>query len=210
LRRRFPGLKRISAIAYGADIPARQPDRNLIEEWGLQPDGYYIVVSRLEPENHLLEIVEGFELASSSLPLVILGNIEKPNSYVQALLAHRSSRIRFVGTVYEKKKLESLRYFARAYMHGHSVGGTNPSLLEAMACSNLVIAHDNPFNREVLGEFGVFFSTPQEFASRVDAIDSGQIDASHLRLGAVSRIRDHYTWDQIANAYLQLLKTGSE
>jgi glycosyltransferase involved in cell wall biosynthesis len=202
LRRRYCGLRHVSTIAYGADIPTEKPNPSLIEERGLQPDDYYIVVCRLEPENHLLEIVEGFEQSNSRLPLVVLGNIENPNAYVQKLLEHRGAQIRFVGTVYDKKKLAALRFYARSYMHGHSVGGTNPS----MACSNLVIAHDNPFNREVLGDFGVFFKTSAELASTVDAIDAGRIDKNMLREGAKERIRERYLWDQIAEAYLELLQ----
>lgn len=205
LQRRYFGLKRVSTIAYGADIPAERPDPGPIMEWGLERDGYYIVVCRLEPENHVLEIIEGYQQSHSSLPLVVLGDIEEPNAYVQKLLVHRSDRIRFVGTVYDQQKLGALRYHARAYMHGHSVGGTNPSLLEAMACSNLVIAHDNPFNREVLGDCGLFFADRGALKVLVDRVDSGELNATLLREGAAQIIRSRYRWDQIADSYLQLL-----
>ena len=205
LRQRYPGLRRVSTIAYGADIPAVMPNETLIREWGLESKGYYIVVCRLEPENHVLEIVEGFEQSNSPLPLVILGNIENPNAYVRALLAHNGDRIRFLGTVYDKEKLAALRFCARAYMHGHSVGGTNPSLLEAMACSNLVIAHDNPFNREVIETSGLFFKTRADLAAHVDAIDVAQVDGQMLAKQARERIRARYEWGQIADSYLELL-----
>jgi glycosyltransferase involved in cell wall biosynthesis len=206
LRRRYPALKKISTIAYGANISTTKPDQKLIEEWGLIPDGYYIVVCRLEPENHVLEIVEGFNKSNSSVPLVVLGNVEKPNAYVRTLLAHSSTSVRFLGTVYDKHKLSSLRFYARAYMHGHSVGGTNPSLLEAMACSNLVIAHDNPFNREVLGNSGLYFTTRDELASIVNAVNEDQVDAKSRRKGAADIIGSRYLWDQIADSYLALLR----
>ena len=207
LRGRYLGVKKISTIAYGAVPPTETPNEMLIKEWGLNPEGYYIVVCRLEPENHLLEIIEGFERSNSDLPLVILGNVENPNAYVKTLLAHRTDQVRFIGEVYDRKKLEALRFYARAYMHGHSVGGTNPSLLEAMACSNLVIAHDNPFNREVLGDAGVFFRTSGELASTLDCIDAGEIDKGILRNAAANRIRVHYLWDHVTEAYLELLRT---
>ncbi|MFY9748283.1 MAG: DUF1972 domain-containing protein [Acidobacteriaceae bacterium] len=206
LRRRYPGLRRISTIAYGADLPASKPDQNLIDQWHLQADGYYIVVCRLEPENHLREMIEGFEQSGSALPLIILGNIENPNPYVQKLLDHSGPRVRFIGTVYDKDVLAALRFYSRAYLHGHSVGGTNPSLLEAMACSNLIIAHDNPFNREVLRNCGFYFKTPSDLAATVNLIDAGQSDSDTLRLCAVTQIRDRYRWDQIAEAYLDLLR----
>jgi glycosyltransferase involved in cell wall biosynthesis len=205
LRQRYPGLRRVSTIAYGADIPSRMPSEALIREWGLASNGYYIVVCRLEPENHVLEIIEGFEESNSPLPLVILGNIENPNAYVRRLLAHGGDRIRFLGTVYDKEKLAALRFFACAYVHGHSVGGTNPSLLEAMACSNLVIAHDNPFNREVIGTSGLFFKTRADLAAHVDAVNGAQVDGQLLGKQARDIIRSRYEWDQIADSYLELL-----
>jgi glycosyltransferase involved in cell wall biosynthesis len=205
LCRRYPRLNKVSNIAYGAEIPSKPPDPELLNEWGLQLNDYYIVVCRLEPENHVLEIVEGFEQSQSQLPLIVLGNIANPNAYVQKLLARRSPRIRFIGTVYDKAGLAALRYYARAYLHGHSVGGTNPSLLEAMSCSNLVVAHDNPFNREVLGKSGLFFAKPEEIAAWIDAIDRGQVDVNGLREGVLERIRSTYDWDRIADEYLELL-----
>jgi glycosyltransferase involved in cell wall biosynthesis len=205
LRTRYSRLKRVSTISYGAVIPTETPDRKLLDEWELHPDGYYIVVCRLEPENHLLEIVEGVERSKSNLPLVILGNAENPNQYVRNLLTHKSSRIRFLGTVYDEKKLAALRFYARGYMHGHSVGGTNPSLLEAMAYSNLVIAHDNDFNREVLESSGLFFTASDQLADIINAIDKGQVDALNRRKRAAEIIKTRYLWDQVADAYLGLL-----
>ncbi|MGA8729421.1 MAG: DUF1972 domain-containing protein [Terracidiphilus sp.] len=209
LRERYPRLKRVSTIAYGAEFPSTEPDQKLIEEWDLLPDAYYIVVCRLEPENHVLEIVEGFGRSNSTLPLVVIGNVENPNAYVRRLLGYQSARVRFKGTVFDRKRLEALRFYARGYMHGHSVGGTNPSLLEAMACSNLVIAHDNPFNRETLGEFSIFFKTAAELTSAVNHIDAGKVDKSVLRIGARDRVGERYLWDQIAESYLALLRTES-
>jgi glycosyltransferase involved in cell wall biosynthesis len=205
LRKRYPGLRKVSTIAYGADIPALKPRQELLKEWSLKPGSYYLVVCRLEPENHILEIVEGFEKSKSGRQLVILGNIESSSSYVQTLLRHKSERIRFLGTVYDKAELSTLRCYACAYLHGHSVGGTNPSLLEAMACSNLVIAHDNPFNREVLGSCGLYWSTSEEVASIVDAVDELRVDADYRMTMAVEIIRTRYSWERIADAYLSAL-----
>ena len=205
LRARYRRLKRMSTVAYGANLPTSSPNLSLIEDWGLKPDDYYLVVCRLEPENHVLEIIEGFVQSKSSLTIVILGNTANPNHYVRQLLAYRSDQVRFVGAVYEKEKLAALRIYARGYMHGHSVGGTNPSLLEAMACSNLVIAHDNPFNREVLGESGLFFETPDQLASIVSAVDEGRVDVETRRRRSRDIISSRYRWDQIAEVYFGLL-----
>jgi glycosyltransferase involved in cell wall biosynthesis len=206
LHLRYPGLRNISTIAYGADTPKATPGQGPIEEFGLQRDGYYLVVCRLEPENHLHEIIAGYEQSGSQLPLVIVGNIESPNVYVSELLHHRGARVRFIGTVFDREKLTALRFHCRAYMHGHSVGGTNPSLLEAMACSNLVIAHNNAFNKETLGASGLFFLTSKELASHVEAIDAGAIKIEDMRIGAKERIQSRYQWDHIADEYIELLK----
>lgn len=207
LRRRYPGRRRISTIAYGADVADGEPESQLIGEWGLTPGDYSIVVCRLEPENHVLEIIEGYERSLSPFPLVILGDTENPNAYVLQLLTHRSARIRFLGTVFDREKLTALRFHARAYIHGHSVGGTNPSLLEAMACSNLVIAHDNAFNREVLGDSGVFFTAREDLAGLINQVDDGNLDAKMRGQLAAQRVREIYQWDQVADAYENLLRS---
>jgi len=206
LKSRYHGLACTSTIAYGAYPITEQTNPKLLDEWNLQSNQYYIVVCRLEPENHVLEIVRGYEESNSQLPLIVLGNIRDLNKYIRKLLEHQSPRIRFIGTVYDQKRLVLLRSQARAYIHGHSVGGTNPSLLEAMACSNLVLAHDNVFNREVLGDTGIFFKTERDLASAINAIDCGKTNVEQLRSGAFQRICLNYRWDQIADAYLDLLR----
>jgi glycosyltransferase involved in cell wall biosynthesis len=195
----------ISTIAYGAQIPASNPSLELLQPWSLNPDGYYVVVCRLEPENHVREIILGFEQSNSKVPLIILGNIREPNRYVQSLLELSSDRVRFIGTVYDADRLAALRFYSRGYIHGHSVGGTNPSLLEAMACGNLIIAHDNCFNREVLGDCGQYFRDSSGLCAIVNAVDKGQICRDEVRLCAVSRIQERYQWNQIADQYWELL-----
>lgn len=206
LKHRYKGLVRTSTIAYGAYPVTQKANPELLSRWSLKTGRYYLVVCRLEPENHLLEIIEGFEKSASPCPMVIVGNISDPNRYVRKLLEHQGRRIRFLGTVYDRELLTVLRSHVRAYIHGHCVGGTNPSLLEAMACANLIIAHDNVFNREVLADTGMFFKDQSELASDIDQIDSGVVDIETLRNGALQRIRSSYTWDHIADLYLELLR----
>lgn len=206
LHKRYRGIARVSNVSYGAYPVEKQPDAAVLEEFRLQPDAYYIAVSRLEPENNVLEIIEGFEQSQSQVPLIILGDIMQPNPYVRMLLQHQSERVRFIGTVYDQVRLVALRYYSRAYFHGHSVGGTNPSLLEAMACSNLVVAHDNPFNREALKDSGLFFATPEDLAAQIEAIEGAKIEMETLRSAARKRIVSQYSWDQIAEDYYRLLQ----
>lgn len=193
-------------IAYGAHVVDAAPQDAVLGEMRLKQDGYYLVVCRLEPENHLLEIIKGFNASGSVLPLVIVGNHNIDTSYVRDLKAAGGEGVKFVGAVYDEVKLKALRYYCKAYCHGHSVGGTNPSLLEALGCGNLVIAHDNPFNREVAGDAGVYFKGPEDIPGLMAAIESMSV-AERREISARARliIKERYDWDKIADMYLRLL-----
>lgn len=195
-----------SVIAYGAPLVAAAPEGALLNEFRLSPGAYHLVVARIEPENHLREIIDGYVASASRLPLAVVGNHRSGTAYANSLLRCADERVRWLGGVYDQKKLQALRFYARAYCHGHSVGGTNPSLLEALGCGNLIIAHDNVYNREVVGEFGFYFRSvndlPAIFA-RVEAMDEGAFLA--LRQSARSRIEDAYTWEAVCDRYVELL-----
>jgi glycosyltransferase involved in cell wall biosynthesis len=111
-----------------------------------------------------------------------------------------------IGTVYDSAKLTCLRYHSFAYMHGHSVGGTNPSLLEAMGCGNLVFAHDNPFNRETLGSCGYFFANEMELAESIDLAEHDHAELARLRSASRSRAGANYRWPDIVSSYAELLE----
>lgn len=204
--RRLPAC---SVIAYGAPVIETPPDSACLAEWGLEPGRYYLVVCRLEPENHVREIIEGFEASRSPWSLVIVGDHKASTDYVRGLQPLASERVRFIGTVYDKPKLQALRYHALAYFHGHSVGGTNPSMLEAMGCGNLVIAHDNVFNREMLGGGGRLFRSAADIpalVAQVEALDARE--SAGERNFMKERIRSEYNWDRIAEAYMRLLSSA--
>ena len=171
--RREPGnAARPPALLHGYSLWLRvcglsPPCIEPLADWGLVPESYYLVVCRLEPENHVLEILRAFQQSHSARELIVVGNHRAETRYVRELCSVRDPRIRMIGTVYDQQKLVCLRAHAFAYMHGHSVGGTNPSLLEAMGCGNLVFAHDNPFNRETLGDSGLFFANPEELTRSI-------------------------------------------
>jgi glycosyltransferase involved in cell wall biosynthesis len=207
LARRHRRLPPCQVIAYGAPILETAPDPLPLQKWTLSPNHYYLIVCRLEPENHIREIIEGFNQGGSSYPLIIVGNDKADSAYVESLLALASERVRFIGTVYDKVLINTLRFYATAYFHGHSVGGTNPSLLEALGCGNLTIAHDNVFNREVIGQKGYFFQSASEIKDYMAAIE-GLSEGQRLELGdaARNRIRERYNWDSIAQQYLDLIK----
>jgi glycosyltransferase involved in cell wall biosynthesis len=209
LRSRHTTGAEISTIAYGTDIVKRAPSTAIAKSHGLTPDNYFLIVCRLEPENHILEAIEGYKAAGQlGMPLAILGSIEKQTPYVKQLLhAAKNTDVRFLGTEYNPQKLVALRYHARAYVHGHSVGGTNPSLLEALGASNMLLAHNNPFNREVIGSVTAeWFSTPEEAADgykALVALDESQVQIR--RNAARSRAKNKYSWKLISEAYEDLL-----
>lgn len=207
-RQRYPRGAPCTTIAYGADVvdPA-QVSIAPLAAWGLTPGQYALVVARPEPENHVLEIVEGYRQHPGDWPLVVVGNVNGSNPYQRRLLALRSERIRFIGAVYDPAQLTALRAHAGVYLHGHSVGGTNPSLLESMACGSLVIAHDNPFNREVAGEGALYFdsiSTMVRALSSLLSQSSAVIQQRRRRMQAV--VRRRYDWNRIADAYVRLIR----
>jgi glycosyltransferase involved in cell wall biosynthesis len=209
LERRHGPLSACSVIPYGCEIVSAPPDPAQLQKWDLKPDGYYLVVCRLEPENHVLEILQAFRKSHSMRQLVVVGDHGASTPYVKELRAVRDPRIRMIGTVYDAPALTALRCGAFAYLHGHSVGGTNPSLLEAMGCGNLILAHDNPFNRETLGEDGLYFSTVEDLTATVDSVESGAEELARLRADARERARTHYNWTDVIDRYAELLREAA-
>ena len=205
LEARYRVKPEISVIPYGADVPEKPPDDHLIDEYAVRPYSYYLVVCRLEPENHVLEILQGFAASQSANTLVIVGDVTAGTQYVRSLSLIRDDRVRFVGTVYDQAKLQALRWYCRAYFHGHSVGGTNPSLLEALACGNLVIAHDNDFNREVAGDCARYFRDASDIPEILRRIETASAPDSQ-RARSQARVRENYDWEKVADAYASLLR----
>lgn len=204
LQSRYRKLPPCDVIPYGCEIVSSARAEEL-KGFGLEPGSYYLVVCRFEPENHIQEIIEGFFESHTQTRLVLVGDHTRKSEYVQSLVRHKSERLLFTGPVYEASRIQALRYFCRAYLHGHGVGGTNPSLLEAMGSGNVVIANDNPFNREVLGCSGFFFSTPKEVSACIDSVESGKADIAGMKVNVVERVKEFYTWDRITDYYCKVI-----
>lgn len=115
-----------------------------------------------------------------------------------------------IGTVYDRVKLTCLRYHSFAYLHGHSVGGTNPSLLEAMGCGNLIIAHDNSFNRETLGACGIYFSNVSELIMAIDLAEQEDTDRTRFREASMTRASTKYRWTDVTFRYVELLEQAAK
>lgn len=154
---RHTASQKITVIPYGSECVLSAPTEPL-KQYGLSSGKYAILIARPEPENSILEVVRSFVKTAPGMPLVVLGNYDpKDNDYHRQVLEAGDSNILFLGAIYDKEIVSTLRYHAKVYIHGHTVGGTNPSLIEAMAAGNPVIAHGNVFNQWVVGDGGIFF-----------------------------------------------------
>ena len=195
-------------LAYGADIH-EDYDEDILKEFGLEADGYFIVVARLEPENNLFMAIEGY-LASGQYgkrPLVIVGKTNTP--YGKHLVERYGDdrNIRFVGGIYDFRKLNSIRHYSYAYFHGHSVGGTNPSLLEAMASGCFILAHDNIFNRAVLGENALYYGSTDAAMEMLDGIDQAVSAYKKEYTGRnLEVIRRDYSWAKLVDEHEEYFK----
>lgn len=197
---------RSELIAYGAPILVGAGSDRLTE-LDLTQHGYHLVVARLEPENHVHVIVEGYVKSSARRPLVVVGSAPYADEYIKhtKALAGNDDRVRFVGGVFDQVLLDQLYANALTYLHGHSVGGTNPSLLRAIGAGTATLAYDVNFNREVLQGDGRYFTTPQDLTALVQQADADPVNvlARGRRLGL--RARD-YDWDEVAGAYESLAR----
>jgi len=192
-------------IPYGCRV-GRTAGRATLDRFGLAPDGYILYVSRLEPENNALAVVQGFEQTQLNQKLVVVGDAPYAREYIAALKSAAGHRVLFTGGVYGDGYRE-LQCHALAYVHATEVGGTHPALVEAMGFGNCVVSHDVPENREVLGNAGLFFDARRpdtlagllsELAARPDLVDM-------YRDRAEARARDTYSWDRVTDQYEGLL-----
>jgi hypothetical protein len=144
-------------IAYGSKIVA-DVDENILRKFNVEKLKYNMLIARMEPENNVETILDGVVLSETKTPFLVIGDYENNNFGKRIKEKFKNSnQIVFLGSIYINKELNSLRYFCNLYFHGHSVGGTNPSLLEAMGSINLIIAHNNIFNKAVLKEDAYYF-----------------------------------------------------
>lgn len=190
-------------LAYGADIHSNY-NASFLKEYGLEPYSYYLLVARMEPENNIRMAIEGYlsSTEKGKRPLIIVGKTNTPHG--KALVkeyAHESS-IRFVGGIYKFDKLNSIRYFSHAYFHGHSVGGTNPSLLEAMASNCFILANDNIFNRAVLGNNALYYQSPTDIKSLLDRNEElAEKYKEKFIQDNLDIIREQYSWKRLVDQH---------
>jgi glycosyltransferase involved in cell wall biosynthesis len=193
-------------IAYGTYIASStQPE--LIAQYGVVPREYYLVVSRLIPENTLDVIVREYVASGSEKPLLIVGSANYESPFHQTLRALANERVHFVGHVHDQAALRELWCNCFAYFHGHSVGGTNPALLNAMGYGACVLALDTVFNREVLAGTGMLWATEQgALAGMIRTLDADPSLAEAMRQKPRRRIQEAYTWERITAQYSALFR----
>jgi glycosyltransferase involved in cell wall biosynthesis len=190
---------RTKFLTNGAYVLNELPE-GVLDEWGVTKGSYYLVACRIEPENNIDLIIEEFLRSGSGRELLIAGGMNYETPYWQHLqkLARRG-RVRFLGPVYGPMLIEKLHLGCYAYLHGHEVGGTNPSLLKAMGCGNCAIALGSVFNVEVLGGTGLVWSKrPGSLAELLRWAEEHPDMLVEMGRKAQDRIREHYSWDQVA------------
>jgi glycosyltransferase involved in cell wall biosynthesis len=190
-------------IAYGAH-PFNQPDVSVVQKYQVQPNQYHMLMARFEPENNLEMVLDGIVLSGQKTPILVVGKHEtKYGKYLKNKYKNHA-HIRFLGAIYQINHLNNLRYFCHFYFHGHSVGGTNPSLLEAMASQAFILAHNNDFNKGILKENAFYFKNAQEVKNLLLTVQKN----SNLQFvtNNFQTIEREFNWNHINEQYLQLLE----
>jgi glycosyltransferase involved in cell wall biosynthesis len=195
---------KITMIPYGADR-IENADTAALLPYGLAQRSYAILIARAEPENSILEVVRAWSRMRRGFKLIVLGKYDPGHAYQQAVKAAASDEVIFPGAIYDRKIVNALRYHSLFYIHGHQVGGTNPSLVEALGAGNAVLAHDNRFNRWVAGSGAAYFQNEAECAARLDALIGNTAELG--RMNEASRERHHamFTWEKVLAEYEVLL-----
>lgn len=197
--------RKVTTITYGGPTVTTAPTE-AVTALGLTPGGYLTLIARPIPENSVLEIVRGFSRRRRSAELVVLGHY-KPDldAYHAEVMAAASDQVRFPGGIYDPETVSALRFHSRGYVHGHTVGGTNPSLVEAMGAGNPVIAHDNVYNRWVAQDAALYFATAEDVDAHVEQLLGEPDVATRLAEAARARHAAEFTWEHVAGQYEQLL-----
>jgi glycosyltransferase involved in cell wall biosynthesis len=190
-----------ACIPCGANIEtSTRPDT--VRHLGLEAFQYYLIASRLVPENNADLILQAFERMSTSRLLVIAGEANYRSKFVERLKQTRDPRVRFLGHVNDPEQMKELHCNAYAYVHGHSMGGTNPSLLKALGCSNCVLALNTASNAEVLGDYGILFERDgDDLLLKLQYVEDHPEVADAYRRRAPERIREKYDWRRVVDLY---------
>lgn len=193
-------------ITYGAD-PAPPTERGVLERFGLRDRGYFLYVSRMEPENNPHRVVEAYREVGGDLPLVLVGDAPYASRFIARFREAADSRVLFTGGIYGDGYRE-LQSHALAYIHATEVGGTHPALVEAMGYGSCVVVNDTPENREVAGECGLYFtaSRPASLAAVLEKLRLDPATARQRGREAARHAAASYSWDAVSRQYEALFR----
>jgi glycosyltransferase involved in cell wall biosynthesis len=198
-----------TVIAYGANI-RYSSNPHLIEKWNLNPNDYYLIVGRLIPDNNALLILREFVKSHTDKKLVIVGDVPYRDDYAENIRKIEDSRVVFTGYINDANELAELYHNCFAYFHGHEYGGTNPTLLKALAYGCAIIALDTTFSREVLNndEYGLLFKKNEASLSNlINKLENEPDILQIFRNKSRQRIVEKYTWEKITEQYVDLFRS---
>lgn len=197
--------ERATVIPYESpSLEGVDPD-SIRQAFLLEPKSYALIIARAEPENSILEMVTAWSAQPRGCRLVVLGNYDQRNPYHRAVSAAAGPEVQFLGAIYDRDLVAALRCHTRLYLHGHQVGGTNPSLVESLAAGNAVVAHDNPFNCWVAGPKARFFSDTGHLSKILDTLLPDSDALAAMCAGSRSRYLESFTPELVLGAYATLL-----
>lgn len=197
---RHTNKAKIRTIAYGSEA-ITQANIDILKAYHVAPHKYAIVIARAEPENSLLEIISAWSKEKRGIPLLVLGTYHDAVPYHKEVKDCASSEVHFLGAIYDSETVSALRLYSRFYLHGHQVGGTNPSLIEAMASRNAIIAHNNRFTRWVAGEGASYFNDIEECSNLISEFIANDELQDRRSLASMKRHAEHFTLDLIHKQY---------
>jgi len=189
---------------YGSDI-FNGPDESIVTALNLKPNQYCLLIGRFQTDNNIETIIKAYLKTDSDFPLVLIGNYK--NAYGEFLVKkYMDDRIMFLGPVYDKVQLNNLRFYSNIYFHGHSAGGTNPSLLEAMGASCLICAHNNPYNKDVLKENAFYFNSEADIANLLKKMHKKEEFKTWID-NNLNNIKLNYNWNTIIETYYRFFQS---
>lgn len=190
-----------ACITYGANIESSS-NPEVVRQYGLEPGGYYLIASRMVPENNADLILRAFNQIKTDKVLAVAGNANYKSDFVESLRRIAGPRVKFLGHVGNSDHVKELHCNCYAYIHGHMMGGTNPALVKALGYGNMVLALNTLFNQEVVQDYGILFDmNVDDLVTKLQHIEDHPVLAAEYRRRAPDRIREAYTWEHITDQY---------
>jgi glycosyltransferase involved in cell wall biosynthesis len=194
--------EKFRVIPYGADV-CEPTDNEILKKLALVRNEYFLAIARIVPENHIKSILNAFRHYKSNKKLVIVGDTN--NRYGREMKQLAGKQVIFTDAIFNKSSLDTLRSNCYLYLHGHSVGGTNPSLLEAMAARCACLCHDNPFNRETTAHAQDYFTDSFDLAIHLNSLEHNAARVELLKEHASKRVQS-FTWKNVVDSYISIIK----